>query len=67
MIMIPIVAGEDFLGLIISGHPTADHFDLNHQNLCQGVAHQAAQAILNSRHRKEEASRSRKGRKFVRF
>jgi GAF domain-containing protein len=55
------------LGVILFGHRDDGHFGPNQLNLCSGVAHQAAQAILNARHREEEESRSKLGRRYVKF
>jgi len=63
----PITVEGQFLGLILLGGNDRDQFDLNALNLARGVARQAAQAILNARHREEEQARSRHSRQFVRF
>lgn len=63
----PIMLEGQLLGLIVLGGQEHKHFDLNALNLARGVARQAAQAILNARHREEEQARSRHGRQFVRF
>ena len=55
------------LGLIVLGDHERGHFDLNALNLVQGIARQAAQAIVNARHRDEQQARSRHSRQFVRF
>jgi GAF domain-containing protein len=45
-----------------------DPIEFAHENnLARGVARQAAQAILNARHREEEQARSRHSRQYVRF
>jgi len=67
MVLAPILVDPELLGIIVLGHQTAGQFDLNHLNLVKGVARQAAQAILNARHKEEEESRARLGRKYVRF
>jgi GAF domain-containing protein len=67
LLISPIMLGDVLLGLIILGGLERDQFDLNMLNLTKGVARQAAQAILNARHREEEQARSRHGREFVRF
>ncbi|HTL57738.1 MAG TPA: cyclic nucleotide-binding domain-containing protein [Candidatus Limnocylindrales bacterium] len=58
---------NELLGLIVLGGEKRGQFDQNALNLVRGVARQAAQAILNARHREEEQARSRHGRQFVRF
>jgi CRP-like cAMP-binding protein len=67
LIALPIAAGSAKLGLVLLGHSQPGHFDANALNLCVGVARQAAQAILNARHREEEESRSKLGRRYVKF
>jgi CRP/FNR family transcriptional regulator, cyclic AMP receptor protein len=67
LLLSPIRVEEQFLGLIVLGGNECDQFDLNALNLVRGVARQAAQAILNARHREEEQARSRHSRQFVRF
>jgi transcriptional regulator with GAF, ATPase, and Fis domain len=67
MLLVPILVNQEFLGIILLGHQQAGHFDLNDLNLAVGVARQAAQAILNARHREEEELRARLERRFVRF
>jgi len=67
LLMSPITVEGQFLGLIVLGGNERGQFDLNALNLVRGVARQAAQAILNARHREEEAARSRHSRQFVRF
>jgi len=63
----PITVEGQLLGLILLGGKERGQFDLNALNLARGVARQAAQAILNARHREEEQARSRHSRQFVRF
>ncbi len=60
----PITVEGQFLGLIVLGGKECDYFDLNALHLVRGVARQAAQAIMNARHREEEIARSRQ---YVRF
>ncbi len=67
LLLAPIPVEGKLLGLILLGANAPDHFDLNALNLARGVARQAAQAILNARHREEEQARSRHSRQFVRF
>ena len=67
LLLSPITVEGQFLGLIVLGGNERDQFDLNALNLARGVARQAAQAILNARHREEEQARSRHSRQFVRF
>jgi CRP/FNR family transcriptional regulator, cyclic AMP receptor protein len=67
LLLAPIAVEGKLLGLILLGANAPDHFDLNALNLARGVARQAAQAILNARHREEEQARSRHARQFVRF
>jgi len=67
LLLAPIAVEGKLLGLILLGANASDHFDLNALNLARGVARQAAQAILNARHREEEQARSRHSRQFVRF
>jgi GAF domain-containing protein len=63
----PITVEGQFLGLIVLGGKECGQFDLNALNLVRGVARQAAQAILNARHREEEQARARHSRQYVRF
>jgi CRP/FNR family cyclic AMP-dependent transcriptional regulator len=63
----PITVEGQLLGLIVLGGNERDQFDLNALNLARGVARQAAQAILNARHREDEQARSRHSRQFIRF
>ena len=67
MILQPVIAGDTVLGVILLGHSEQARFKLDDVNLCTSVASQAGQAILNFRHREEEAARSRLDQKFVRF
>jgi CRP/FNR family cyclic AMP-dependent transcriptional regulator len=67
LLLSPITVENQLLGLIMLGGNERDQFDLNALNLTRGVARQAAQAILNARHREEEQARSRHSRQFVRF
>jgi CRP/FNR family transcriptional regulator, cyclic AMP receptor protein len=67
LLLSPIVVEGQLLGLIVLGGNERGQFDLNALNLVRGVARQAAQAILNARHREEEQARSRHSRQFVRF
>ncbi len=67
LLLSPITVEGQLLGLIVLGGNERDQFDLNALNLVRGVARQAAQAILNARHREEEQARSRHSRQFVRF
>ena len=67
LLLSPITVEGQFLGLIILGGKESDYFDLNALHLVRGVARQAAQAILNARHREEEVARSRHSRQYVRF
>jgi CRP/FNR family transcriptional regulator, cyclic AMP receptor protein len=67
LLLSPISMEGQPLGLIVLGGNERGQFDLNSLNLVRGVARQAAQAILNARHREEEQARSRHSRQFVRF
>jgi CRP-like cAMP-binding protein len=67
LLLAPIQVGSQSLGLILLGGQQPCQFDPNDLNLARGVARQAAQAILNARHREEEHARARHGRQFVRF
>ncbi len=67
MLLSPISLEGKVLGLIALGGREREHFDLDALNLTRGVARQAAQAILNARHREEEEARSRHSRQFVQF
>lgn len=67
LLAMPVAVEGQTLGLIVLGGRQPGQFDLNDLNLARGVARQAAQAILNARHREEEQARARHGRRFVRF
>ncbi len=67
LLLSPITVEGRLLGLIVLGGNERGQFDPNGLNLARGVARQAAQAILNARHREEEQARSRHSRQFVRF
>jgi CRP/FNR family transcriptional regulator, cyclic AMP receptor protein len=67
LLLSSITVERQLLGLIVLGGNERDQFDLNALNLARGVARQAAQAILNARHREEEQARSLHSRQFVRF
>jgi CRP/FNR family transcriptional regulator, cyclic AMP receptor protein len=67
LLLSPITVEGRWLGLIVLGGHQRSQFDLNALNLARGVARQAAQAILNARHREEEQARTRHSRQFVRF
>ena len=67
LLLAPIQVQDQSLGLILLGGQQPGQFDPNDLNLARGVARQAAQAILNARHREEEQARARHGRQFVRF
>ena len=67
LLLSPITIEGQLLGLIVLGGNKRGQFDLNALHLARGVARQAAQAILNARHREEEKARSRHSRQFVRF
>ena len=67
LLLSPIAVEGQSLGLIVLGGKERGQFDLNALNLARGVSRQAAQAILNARHREEEQARSRHSRQFVRF
>ncbi len=67
LLLSPITVEGQLLGLIVLGGQQRNQFDLNALNLARGVARQAAQSILNARHREEEQARSRHARQFVRF
>lgn len=67
MLVSPIGVEGQLLGLILLGAQERTRFDLDALNLARGVARQAAQAILNARHREEEQARSRHSRQYVRF
>lgn len=67
LLTMPVAVEGQVLGLITLGAREPGQFDLNDLNLARGVARQAAQAILNARHREEDQARARHGRQFVRF
>ena len=67
MLVAAITVARRFLGLILIGGHERGQFHPNQLNLARGIARQAAQAILNARHREEENARSRHARQFVRF
>jgi GAF domain-containing protein len=67
LLIAPIRIENQSLGLIVLGGRQAGQFDINDLTLALGVARQTAQAILNARHREEEAARARHGRQYVRF
>jgi CRP-like cAMP-binding protein len=67
LLLSPINLETQRLGLIVLGGFQLDQFDLNDLNLSRRVARQAAQAILNARHREEQQARSRHSKQFVRF
>lgn len=67
LLVMPVSVEGQALGLIALGAREVGEFDLNDLNLARGVARQAAQAILNARHREEDQARARHGRQFVRF
>lgn len=67
LLLSPIAIEGQLLGVIMLGGNGRGQFDLNALNLARGVARQAAQAILNARHREEEQARSRHSRQFIRF
>lgn len=67
LLLMPVTVEDQTLGLIVLGGRQPAQFDVNDLNLARGVARQAAQAILNARHREEEQARARHGRQFVRF
>jgi CRP/FNR family transcriptional regulator, cyclic AMP receptor protein len=67
ILLAAITLPTQFLGVILLGGQPPDHFDLNALNLVRGIARQAAQAILNARHREEQEAKSRHSRQYVRF
>jgi len=67
MILQPVLTGDIPLGVICLGHSDKEQFNLDDVNLCSSVASQTGQAILNFRHREEEAARLRLDRKYVQF
>lgn len=66
-LFMPVTVKDQVLGLIALGGHQPDQLNLDDLNLARGVARQAAQAILNARHREEDQARARHGRQFVRF
>jgi CRP/FNR family cyclic AMP-dependent transcriptional regulator len=67
LLIAPVIAGGEFLGLIILGGHDKGQLRPNDLNLARGVASQAGQAVLNARHHEEDQARSRHARQFVRF
>ncbi len=67
MMLVPLHAEEKVLGVLVLGHQAKSKFTPNHLNLCMGVASQTAQAILNARHREEDAARSKLQRHYIKF
>lgn len=67
LLLSPITLEGNLLGLVVLGGQDREHFDLNALNLARGVARQAAQAIMNARHREEQQARLRHSQQFVRF
>ncbi|MBI4179496.1 cyclic nucleotide-binding domain-containing protein [bacterium] len=67
MMLVPLCAEERVLGVLVYGHTDKSRFSPNHLNLCLGVAAQTAQAILNARHREEEAARTKLHRHYIKF
>ena len=67
LLLAPLQVQGQALGLILLGGQQPGQFGPNDLNLARGVARQAAQAILNARHREEDQARARHGRQFVRF
>ena len=67
LVLAPIFLENQSLGLIVLGGNQPDQLDLDDLNLTRGVARQAAQSILNARHREEEQARARHTKQFVRF
>jgi CRP-like cAMP-binding protein len=67
LLLSPITLESQLLGLIVLGGHQRHQFDLNALNLARGIGHQAAQAIVNARHREEEQARSRHSKQLVRF
>ncbi len=67
LVLCPITVEAKPLGLIVLGANQRGHFDLDALNLTRGIARQTGQAIVNARHREEEAARLRHSRQFVRF
>jgi len=62
----PILLAAQVVGLIVLGGKESQQFDLNTVNLVRGIARQAAQAILNTRHREEDEARFRHLRPSIR-
>lgn len=67
LLVSPIALENQLLGLILLGGNEPNQFNLDALNLTRGVARQAAQAIVNARHREEEQARSRHSRQYVKF
>jgi CRP/FNR family transcriptional regulator, cyclic AMP receptor protein len=67
LLVSPIGVEQNLLGFVVLGGRERHQFDLDALNLTRGVSRQAAQAVLNARHREEEEARSRHSRQFVRF
>jgi CRP/FNR family transcriptional regulator len=67
LLLSPITLEGQLLGLIVLAGPQRAHFHLNALNLARGVARQAAQAIMNARHREEDQARLRHSKQLVRF
>jgi len=67
LLLAAIALPPKLLGVIVLGGQQREQFDLNALNLVRGIARQAAQAILNARHREEQEARLRHSRQFVRF
>jgi len=67
MMFVPLHAQDRVLGVLVLGHQAKSKFTPNHLNLCMGVAAQTAQAVLNARHKEEEAGRAKLHRHYVKF
>jgi CRP-like cAMP-binding protein len=67
LLVAPIPLESQLLGLILLGGNEPNQFNLDALNLSRGVARQAAQAIMNARHREEEQARSRHAHRYVKF
>lgn len=67
MVFVPLHTQDRVLGVLVLGHTAKSKFTPNHLNLCMGVAAQTAQAVLNARHKEEEAGRSKLHRHYVKF
>ncbi len=67
LLISPIRLENEFLGLILLGGQERNLFNLDALNLARGVARQAAQAIVNARHREEDQARLRHSRQYVKF